>query len=261
MRKFLSFVFLATVAAGVVWFESRPTTVTIPIETNDSPYQAAPGYHPPTTTSPPSTTRPKPASVSFEKPNVTLQVSGSGGDNVTLYEVIGKPLPLDKLSSEMKAIIRECPGVTERDLVVRIDAKLELNSSLPADVDVDYGTSGRPAVFAYSSGLKCDDGHVNHKMFPGKYSSFSYWVVLSGAVSPDHPAGNPDTVWALSSIDVKLPNFQTYTWQLWGSRVVDCKGVLGHQAQIWLAGTSPAKNSDSCKTADTKERAAQIRES
>lgn len=249
MQKFFGFLLLAAVAAGAVWYESRPTTVKIPIETTDTTIYDGSDYLEQTTTEVPTSTEVQRPEVDFDSPDVTMTVAGTGGDEVRIREVIGKPQHLGNLPDDVAAMITSCEGVTDRDMAVQVDAKVELTSSLPAKVTVDYGTLLNPALFEFTSGLKCSEGSVDHDLHPGRYSHLTYWVVLSGVVTPDHPNGNfGASSWTLRGLNVTLPNLGTYTWKEWGPRVRNCGGILGTNAEIWLAGRAPSD----CPAAQTE---------
>ena len=256
MRKILSFVLFSAAIAGIVWYENQPTTVAIPVEVDDMSVQDETIYYEETTTTEVvETTEPQRPEVSFDVPDVTMVVEGTGGDNVRIREVIGEPQQLEELGEDVRTAITGCTGVTDRDMVVQVDAKVELTSGLPAEVSVDYGTLGFPAVFDYSSGLTCDDGRVNHDMQAGGHSNFTYWVALRNMVTPDHPEGDMSGSWSLTNPNVTLPGLETYYWSLWGPRVVTCDTILGDSGKVWLAGTSPADVQRDCTPTPTQDDA------
>lgn len=256
MRKILSFVLFSAAIAGIVWYENQPTTVAIPVEVDEVAMQDETIYYEETTIPEVTeTTQPQRAEVSFAEPDVIMLVEGTRGDNVRIQEVIGEPQQLDELAEDVHTAITSCSGVTDRDMVVQVDAKVELTSGLPAEVNVDYGTLGFAALFNYSSGLTCDDGRVNHDMQAGGHSNFTYWVALRNMVTPDHPEGDMSGSWALTNPNVTLPGLETYYWSLWGPRVVTCDSILGDSGKIWLAGTSPADAQRDCAPSTTQDDA------
>lgn len=244
---------LMGISVGVIWLESRPTTVKIPLETNDSSsYDESNYYEPATTTEVVDTTISERPSVDFGSPDVTMEVNGVGGDVVRLREVVGDPQHLEDLPSDVSSVIQSCPGVTDRDMVVQIDSKLDLKSSMPAEVSVNYQTINQPAVFAFSSGMECASGSVKHTLKPDSDSKITYWVVLTGAVTPNHPNGNFAGVgWTLNGPDPMLPNLERYTWKAWGPRVLNCDGQWGHSADIQLTRSTP----QGCQPVTTKQTA------
>lgn len=255
MRRFFTFVFLAAVAVGVVWYENQPTTVKIPIETDQVEFYQ-PDYTAETTTSEAvETTEPQGPEVSFDVPDVTFEMEQSTGDSVRLQEVIGEPQRLDSLPEEVETALRSCQYVTDRDLVIRIDAKIELTSALPLELDLDYNTQGNPAVFEFSSGPVCSEGKVNHGLKPDTYNHLTYWVALRGVITPDNPDGDLSKTWTLVAPEVGWYSLQPSNWKLWGPRVSACGTMWSNQNQVWLAGPSPV-GSRGCEPATTLETAA-----
>lgn len=257
MKKFLLLLVLLPAAAGAVWYESKPTTVKIPVETADE--VVIPTYEDPviiedttTTTAPVHPDQ----GADFSKVNVHLEIKGVNGDDVTLEEMVHQQQHLDHLPSDVRDVVMSCPGVTDRDMVVRIDTRLHLNSSMPADVHVDYGTVGYQAVFNFKDGLSCqDDGSVVHHLTPGNENVMSYWVILNGIITPDAPDGGHDKSWYLTGPLLTLPNLELMHWKLWGSNVAKCNGLLGETTRIELAGIVPAAL-DGCQPAYAEAQAA-----
>lgn len=245
MKNLLGFLVLAAIAIGVIWYEQQPQTVTIPIKTDDVEFDYS------TTTQPPTTTLVRRAArVDFSHPDVTFEVHGKNGDDVNLREVVGKPRSLESLPAEAEATLRSCPGVTDRDMVVRVDTEIKLDSSLPVEVDVDYHALGQPAVFEFGDGTTCSPGNTHYKLEPGKLGHLTYWVALTGVITPDHPQGDFQNVsWALGGLTLRLPNLEGADWKLYGPRVVRCTTILGETTKIWLAGTMPQIDDD-CQVAN-----------
>lgn len=260
MRKLasaLSLLIMVAAVGGIIWYESQPTTVAIPLETTDEiSYDPLTYYDKETTIDEEvETTQVQRSELDLTTPDVTLEVHGVNGDDVTLIEKISQPQHLDALPEDVRSAIMGCPGVTDRDMVVQVQSHLELHSTLATDINVDYKTLLQPALFEFSDGLDCDEGSVVHHLKPGTNSKITYWVALSGVVTPDHPDGNfADGSWSLNGIGLTLPNMEPADWKLWGPRVAQCNYLLGEQAKIWLAGSSPA-DQDDCRPADTPETA------
>lgn len=257
MRKFFAFVLLAGAAGGIIKYESQPTKVAIPVETEDVGYDNG-GYYPEqtTTTEMETTTQPQDPKVDFSSPDVTMEVTGSGGDSVRLQEVISKPKHLEELPEEVASTILGCPFATDRDMVVQVDAKVELLSSIPATVSVDYKLAALRSVFEFSSGLTCDASSVNHDLKPGNYSHLTYWVTLPHVITPEYPDGNAQD-YSISSdgLVVYLPTGDVTSWKIWGKRAVACDGPGGSPfAKVWFAGRTPITNND-CWEIPTEDEA------
>lgn len=236
MKKLFGFLCLLAIAGGVIWYENRPVTVKIPVETADPvPFDTS-DYTSETTTTATPTTIVHHATVDFSSPDATMQVNGSNGDDVTVKEVVSRPHHLGNLPDDVESTLMSCPGVTDRDMAVQVDAQVELDSSLQAKVDVNYGVLGQPAVFDLSDGLQCSEGNITYDMQPNGTAHTSYWVVLSGAVTPDHPNGDFSNGAAINGLNVTLPSLETYTWKEWGPNVYNCGDILGVAAKVLIAG-------------------------
>ncbi len=252
MKTVLGFLFFSALAGGIIWYESQPTTVKIPVETSDQiVYHEE--YQEPATTAEVTVTQPPRKDVDYSAPDLTLQVRGVNGDEIDLKEVISKPKHLDDLPADVDTMIRSCAGVTDRDMVVRVDSQLELLSSLPAKVTVNYNTVGHAAVYDFSDGLTCKDGGgVNFELTPEKRGRITYWVVLTGVITPDHPNGDfVSTSTTITTPNLTLPNLEKMFFKIWGPRVMMCDDILGGTSKIWLAGVAPSD----CTKADTEATA------
>lgn len=253
MRKFFSAVLLLAAAGGAIWFENQPTTVKIPVETSD---EVSYREDTPTATEVVETTQPHHDTVKFGSPDVTMEVNGSGGDEVRLREVISKPKHLDALPSEVESVIRSCPGATDRDMVVQVDSQVELLSPMAAEISVNYKTLGNATAFDYSSGLVCDEGNTTFNLQPGSTGRLTYWVILRGVITPQHPDGYvQDYSSSSEGLSIMLPNGDLASWKLWGRRVVQCDSLLGTTTKVWFAGLSPSATDSDCHLITTKDRA------
>lgn len=240
MKSFLMFLLLAVIVGGIIWYENQPQTVKIPVETDDQiDYQ--PNFYEESTTTRVEVTQQSQPEVDYSDPDVRLHVEGVNGDEVSLIEVIGKPKHLGDLREDVRSVLMGCPDVTDRDMVVKVDAKLELLSALPAKVSVDYRTIGHAAVYNFAGGMECDDGTVSHELTPDKNGHIAYWVVITGVVTPDHPDGDFDNLSVvIPAPNLTLPNLEKMFFEFWGPRVMGCEGdILGPAAKIWLAGRTP----------------------
>ena len=255
MKKLLILLLFASAAAGVIWYESKPTTVAVPVVTEEPTNEIY--YEEPTTSLETTTTQvsePEPE-INFEQAGLHLEIRGVNGDDVDLDEVFASPRPIDELPADIQAVIQGCPGVTDRDMVVRVDSRVQLTSSLPAKVSVDYRTIGMPAVLEFSDGPSCqDDGRVSHDLKPGRANHFTYWVVITGYITPDSPDGDLSRTWSIDGPILTLPNLEMMYWRIWGTDVTQCNGLMGPTAQVHLAGYAPTSDND-CQPAATEDEA------
>lgn len=238
MKQFAMFLAVAALAAGVVWYESKPATIRVPVRVAQSPLIE------PEITQPPTTLAPRPITeIDFSKPDVIMQIRGLRGDDLDLLEVIGKPQALGELPGNVQQQLRSCPGVTDRDMAVKVVVRLEMKSALAATIMGDYHTLANPSVFNFQEGLACSDGSVKHNMHPGRLNQLEFWVDLNGVISPDHPDGDfTARSWLLQGPTLTLPNMEPMTWKVWGRRVVSCSNLVfgdSRAPKIWLAGPTP----------------------
>ena len=252
MKKLLMALVLLTVTGGVIYYQSRPTTVEIPVAVYDeSPYDAEFDETIPEMVETSTTVVERPVA-DFSNPDLFLHVEGVSGDDVDLQEVIGSPVQLDALPDDIEMEARDCMGVTDRDMAVQVDVQLELLSNLEAEIDVDYGNSGQMAVFDFDDGPVCkSDGRVQHTLVPDSPNYFTYWVILSGAVTPE---SNLNQSWTLSGPVLTLPNLERMYWKMWGPSVISCDGLFGEVVKVQLAG-KPFEQRD-CDPATTETEAA-----
>ncbi len=235
MKKLLLLLIFLPIAGGVAWYENQPTTAKAPVVIEEEPI-AGPAYEEPVTTT--STTAPKPPPlIDFSKVRLHLEVQGVDGDNVSLVQMIHDPQELSHIPHAIQDVMQSCGTITDRDRVVRVDTKIELTSNMPAKVNVNYQTMSQLAVFDLSDGPICKSGgHVTHSLTPGEANVFSYWVLISGFITPESPNGDYSKSWYTGGPILTLPNMELMHWKLWGSNVAKCNGVLGETARITLAG-------------------------
>lgn len=195
----------------------------------------------------------------YSHPQVIVTADGSIGDRVELREVIGKPHSIDTFASDVAQTIKSCLGVTDRDMAVEVNSQIELKSDLKADIDINYGTLDRPAVFDFSNGLTCsDDGRATSHMRPGRNNVLRYWVVLSGAIRPGHPKGDFAHIgYNLEMPTITMPGLQIVQQRAWGSAVMRCNTILGPMWRINLAGARLNKPDEDCSVVATKQQADQ----
>jgi len=249
------FLVLLPMVAGVVWYESRPTTVKVPVETEDTEV-VIPTYEEtipePTTT---TTTVPKPRK-QFGFAGLHLQVRGEAGDDVNLAESFTAPKPIDELPADIQDVVRSCSGVTDRDMVVRVQSQVELTSSLLAKISVDYQTTGMMGVFEFTDGPSCQsDGRVSHELHPGRTNLFTYWLIIPGYITPEHPDGDITKTWYIDGPVLTLPNLELMRWKLWGANVSKCDGLFGGTTHVHIAGYVPA-DEEGCQPAFGEDQAA-----
>jgi len=256
MKKVLLFMVFMVIAGGIVWYENKPTTVTIPVRTSQETPILSLQEEPTVVTQKTTTTEQSAtASADFSKINVHLEVEGASGDDVILEEMVHQPQHLNDLPADVSRVVTGCDGVTDRDMAVRVDVRLQLTSSLPAEVHVDYQTDGFMTVFDFRDGLSCQyDGNAEHHLQPDEYNQMSYWVVLRGMVTPNSPDGDISQSWHIPGPTVMLPNSQNTYWKMWGDNVAKCDNLLGDAGRIWLGGASLA-TIDGCQPATQPSQA------
>ena len=245
---------LLPIAGGIVWYESQPTTVKIPVEVETQPTTPVIYEEPETTTTTTRASKPK-APIDFSTVRVHMEIRGVDGDNVDMVLMIHNPQEVSHLPRTIQEVIQGCDTLTDRDRVIRIDTKLELTSSLPAEVNVDYQTTGMTAVYDLTSGPVCKtDGDIKHTMKPGGANVFSYWVLIRGYITPEMPDGDYTKSWYVSAPDVTLPNGELMHLRMWGSYVVKCHGLLSDFGRVELAGHTTA-GEEGCEPAIREDQA------
>lgn len=234
MKKFLMLLVVLALAGGVAYYQSRPATMTVPVEmVEDEPtffddMQPAIPEEVETTS-----TLVERLDVDFSNPDLQLEVEGVDGDNLTLREVVSEPQTLDELPEDVATVARGCMGVTDRDMAVQVDSQIELQSGLAADIRVDYGLTGQMGVYDFNDGLTCkNSGGVNHHLEPSAPNHFTFWVILTGAITPN---GMADQSWSLNGPLLTLPNLEKMFWQMWGPGVFKCDDLFGG-VKLYLAG-------------------------
>jgi hypothetical protein len=239
MKRLLSSLAMLLILAGIVWYESRPAAVPVPV---DVPQDAIMLEIPTSTTLERTTTTTSPGKpADFSSPELHLEIEGVDGDTMTLEEAIRRPKPIGEMPEYVQEAFASCWDATERDVVIRIDARATLTSNMPADIDVDYGTVGNLAVFEFNDGPVCkSDGDVVHHLQPNQPNTFTYWVLVPNYLTPSSPGGDMSKSWYINGPEVALPGMQAMHWHLWGSNVAKCDGLFGDISRVHIAGVVPA---------------------
>lgn len=261
MRKLVSFVVLVAFVGGGIWYRSQPSDTYIAPE----PEQVQADFQPEkatSTTSIATTTQPatQQQGVDFSDPEVKLEAIGENGDSVAVEVMVGNAKKLERLPENLQTVAMDCGNATDRDMLVRVDSQVTLSSSMQADVTIDYHTTDYRAIFDYSDGLACSEGEAHFELQPGESSQLTFWLVLRGVVTPDHPEGwLEDRTYALGGLSAELPSQQSKTSKLWGRRVVSCDSIGARKGLIWIGGISPAAEAAdityNCRAATTPDAA------
>lgn len=155
----------------------------------------------------------------------TFHFKDTVGDSVTATYSLGSPVPEAQMSAVASGA-SACAGNTNIDanIVIPVTVTATLNSDVGMSADFSFSNSGfnqiRPpnspsallATFVYDdgqSGYACDNGAsddgagVALTLAQGSPVSTTAWIVLSGAISPDYPDGDPASI----GVSAVLPNF------------------------------------------------------
>jgi len=191
-------------------------------------------------------------------PSFVVQGTTSNGDKVKVEGSFGSPLSPSESDVDQTAL-GECPSPASdgRELVVRLDLTTTLESSLAGEVEVDTTPIVGPLVsfvMGYREGARCEGGEPKNvvvnfgSMQPGQSVSFTMWVVLPDAITPNDPHPSEKALAAdlwLMGIPFPLVNRQgigTPT-RLSGPRVVRCRhedfGLAGYEHYIAVVGDTP----------------------
>lgn len=184
-----------------------------------------------------------------------MKVATEAGDEVTLTEDIGEPKSLDDIDSEAAGAIQSCAGSSDRDLVVPVDLRVTLDSSLAATVEVNPGFVNVQGLIEYSDGSECTDsiiGNITYnEMEPGSSAKTRLWVILRGAKTPNDPTGeNLQQSFSLNQPSISLPSGLLAQGTIVGPRVVRCEGIGAARISVWVAGPSPLRQSDGVNMTD-----------
>jgi hypothetical protein len=187
----------------------------------------------PTTSSTTADTAPTGAS------SFVVQGSTGDGDKVKVEGRFGSPLPPSESDVDQTAL-SECtpPAPDGRELVVRLDLSVTLESSLAGEVTVATTPIVGPLVsfvMGFREGARCEGGEPQNveanfgTMQPGQSVSFTMWVVLPDAITPADPHPSEHALAArgwLMGVPTPLVNGKGIGTpsRLSGPRVVRCRG-------------------------------------
>jgi hypothetical protein len=155
--------------------------------------------------------------------------------------------------------LSECtpPAPDGRELVVRLDLSVTLESSLAGEVTLSTSPVVGPLVsfvMGFKEGARCEGGEPKNaeanfgSVQPGQTVSFTMWVVLPDAITPADP--NPSAhalaadLW-LMGVPMPLVNGKGIGTpsKISGSRVVRCRtedfGIGGYEHYIAVVGDTP----------------------
>jgi len=163
-----------------------------------------------------------------------------------------------------QAALGSCSVDTSRALVVAGEMHTVADSSLSISVtetlaDSDWNDTTESFVMAYTNslGTQCyqsnDNPEVTFTVSPTEYSTFDFWVILDGAITPDDLSPSPAALgmWDLKAPDVTLLGNEADNLAVYGPRIMNCGAEIGN-AQTFLvpAGSVPAEigglNGESC---------------
>ena len=139
-------------------------------------------------------------------PDFVVNETTSNGDKVKTEGWLGQPVRASESDADQTAL-SECPSTDGRELVVKVDLVVTLESSLSGAVSlVGFGTAllneetGRSADFLmpYSSGLQCYAGTSMDvemgTLQPHQSRTFTSWILLEDAITPDDPNPSAETL-------------------------------------------------------------------
>ncbi len=175
-------------------------------------------------------------------PSFVVQATTKEGDRVKVEGWFGPPLPASESDVDQTAL-SECPPPAPdgRAMVVRLDLATTLESSLSGEVELETSyLTGKTVnfVMGFSEGPQCDNGqpgYANIKLGtlqPGESHTFTMWVILPDAITPDDPHPSEQTLgsehWFMVAPEPSV-NGSSYLQDqhnsLSGPRVVTCPRV------------------------------------
>jgi hypothetical protein len=191
-------------------------------------------------------------------PSFVVQGTTQEGDKVKVEGRFGSPLRPSE-SDVDQTVLSECtpPAPDGRALVVRLDLTTTLESSLAGEVTLSTSPVVGPLVsfvMGFQEGARCEGGEPKNaeanfgSVQPGQSVSFTMWVVLPDAVTPNDPHPSEHALAAeswLMGVPMPLVNGKgigTPT-RLSGPRVVRCRtedfGIAGYEHYIAVVGDTP----------------------
>lgn len=188
-----------------------------------------------TTSATSPTTPSKPA---VPPPDFVSENEGEGGDKVKLEGRFGRPLLLSETDAD-QAAVAECQGADKREMTVRLDLTITVQSSLPLSVVVKnikaptYGGKFPAFLMGYTNGPSChrettDEPDLStQELQPNEPDQFTMWIVLGDVVTPnDHHPSLPNLAkqkWLIEPMRVTMDNQVLKQVSLKGPRVAECQ--------------------------------------
>jgi protein-disulfide isomerase len=269
----LSPVVLGLAAAGCGSSATKTASFTPPRLTTEATASTTATSAPPASTGPPA---------------FVVRGRTSEGYEATMEGRFGTALKPSE-SDVDKSVLSECAGANGHELVVRLDVRVTLLSSITTNVELGFGTTMKSrqqveTVMGFSQGPSCTSGDTVNlgTMQPHTSKTFTAWVVLLNAISPDHPQPSNELLgeeWWYGSpwLSLNAPSGYPVSGQniasASGPRAVSCEGerVLvpaGTPPDICAAltptstsATPPSSASPATASATVEQQLAGIRES
>jgi hypothetical protein len=212
----------------------------------------------PTTT--PTTSSTTADTASTGAPSFVVQGTTQKGDKVKVEGRFGSPLRPSESDVDQTAL-EECPPPAPdgRALVVRLDVSTTLESSLAGEVElsvthIEAAGAIVNFVMGFQEGPRCESGESGNALAkfasvqPGRSVSFTMWVVLPDAITPNDPHPSEKALAArswLMGVPEPLVNGKGIGTpsKLSGPRVVRCRhedfGIPGYEHYIAVVGDTP----------------------
>jgi hypothetical protein len=186
-----------------------------------------------------------------------VQATTKEGDRVKVEGWFGPPLPAGE-SDVNQTALSECPPPAPdgRAMVVRLDLTTTLESSLSGEVELETSyLAGKTVNFVmdFSEGPQCDNGQPGEAIIklgtlqPGESHSFTMWVVLPEAITPDDPHPSERTLgaehWLMAIVEPTVDGsgfLEDQHKSLTGPRVVTCPRVYeASEEYLAVVGDTP----------------------
>ena len=193
----------------------------------------------PDPTTPPTTSSTTADTASTGTASFVVQGTTQEGDKVKVEGSFGSPLRPSESDVDQTAL-SECtpPAPDGRELVVRLDLSVTLESSLEGEITLSTSPVVGPLVsfvMGFKEGARCEGGEPKNaeanfgSVQPGQSVSFTMWVVLPDAITPADPHPSEKALAAgswLMGVPMPLVNGKGIGTpsRLSGPRVVRCRG-------------------------------------
>jgi hypothetical protein len=129
----------------------------------------------------------------------------NGGDAVKIEGWFGPPVPASESNVDQTAL-SECPAPTDdgRAIVVALDLRATMESSLSGEVEINLGTlppeSLAEYILGFSGGAQCEAAIENPpgiklgRLQPHQSVYFSMWITFGNAITPNDPQPSEATL-------------------------------------------------------------------